>query len=76
VSDVTHNPACVLVLTKGREPCNCIRPEPSVTEIKAEARRIHRCPTGYNGPCRGPTAKDRRQAYENLSAAAPEKDRT
>ena len=63
----THNPACALVLTNGLAACNCIKPGPSKKEIDAEAWRIHRCPEHYDGPCWGPTAEDRHQAYKNLT---------
>ena len=67
MSKTTHNPACALVLTNGRAPCNCIKPGPSKAQIDTEARRIHRCPENYDGPCWGPTHEDRHQAYKNLS---------
>jgi hypothetical protein len=63
----THNPACALVLTEGEASCNCIKPGPTKAQIDAEARRIHRCPEGYEGPCWGPNPEDRTQAHENLT---------
>lgn len=67
---ITHNPACALVLTNGRSACNCIVPGPSGAAIDAEARRIHRCSEGYDGPCWGPTDEDRHQAVKNLAPAS------
>ncbi len=66
VSRVTHNPACALVLTHGQTPCNCIPWAPTKADIDAEARRIHRCPERYDGPCWGATREDREQAVRNL----------
>ena len=63
---VTHHPACALVLTDGQASCNCIKPGPTKAQIDAEARRIHKCPDYYEGPCWGPTHEDRDQAHRNL----------
>jgi hypothetical protein len=67
VSKVTHHPACLAVLTNDASLCNCIKPGPSKKEIDAEARRIHKCPEHYDGPCWGATEEDRHQAYKNLT---------
>jgi hypothetical protein len=39
---------------------------PTLAEVRSEARRIHRCPEGYDGPCWGATQRDLEVARENL----------
>jgi hypothetical protein len=42
--------------------------DPTKKDVERYARRIHRCPEGYEGPCWGPTEEDRHTAKQRLTA--------
>lgn len=41
--------------------------DPTKKDVERLARRIHRCPTGYEGPCWGPTKEDHELARYRLT---------